>query len=232
MNAGFAGRVKTLLEGDPSQLAGWLASGRLGRLAFYLALIAIGFGAYGATIGLWRSGEQALFVAAKLPMVVALTCAGNAALNGILAQVYGSGLSFLQTSLAILMSFAVASLVLLALSPIALFLLWNTPPLASADATVGHSITMLAHVGAIAVAGIVGTRSLYRALQRLAPSAASARSTLLAWLSGNLLLGSQVSWILRPFIGNPLLPVEFLRDDPLYGNFFEQVWQSVERLFF
>jgi LmbE family N-acetylglucosaminyl deacetylase len=34
-----------------------------------------------------------------------------------------------------------------------------------------------------------------------------------AWLAANLFLGSQLSWILRPFIGSPGLPVEFLRHD-------------------
>ena len=55
--------------------------------------------------------------------------------------------------------------------------------------------------------------------------------TLLSWLGGNLLLGSQISWILRPFIGSPGLPVQFLRADPLRGNFFEAVWNSVHLLF-
>lgn len=216
--------------GEPRRLAGWVET-RVGeRTTQSLILIAVGTGAYGATIGLWQGGEQAVFTAAKFPMVVGLTCGGNALLNGILAQVYASGLGFRQTMLAILMSFAVASMVLLALAPIALFLLWNTPPLVSDAARVGHSVTLLAHVAAIAFAGWVGNLRLYRLLRYVAPATANARATLLAWLAGNLLLGSQVSWILRPFIGSPGLPVEFLREHPLTGNFFEAVWAALSRL--
>jgi hypothetical protein len=53
---------------------------------------------------------------------------------------------------------------------------------------------------------------------------------LLAWLAGNLFLGSQLSWILRPFIGSPNLPVQFVRDHPLNGNFYEAVFYSAHRL--
>ncbi|MBD5779632.1 hypothetical protein IEN85_09010 [Pelagicoccus sp. NFK12] len=194
-------------------------------------MIALGAGVYGATIGLWRSPWQALYAGIKFPAVVLLTCAGNAVLNGILAQLHATGLSFRQTTLAILMSFSVASLVLLAMSPLAVFLLWNTPPLGSEGTTTGHSLTLLAHVGVIAFAGWCGTWRLYRLLKYVAPTGNRALSTLLAWLAGNLLLGSQVSWILRPFIGNPKLPVEFLRDDPFYGGFYEQVWKSLMQLF-
>ena len=54
---------------------------------------------------------------------------------------------------------------------------------------------------------------------------------LFAWLAGNLLLGSQLSWILRPFIGSPGLPVEFVRPTALKGNFYETVFRSVINLF-
>jgi hypothetical protein len=57
-----------------------------------------------------------------------------------------------------------------------------------------------------------------------------ARRVLFAWLAGNLFLGSQLSWILRPFIGSPTLPVEFLRDAAFNGNFYETVFRSALRL--
>ncbi|MDQ8182127.1 hypothetical protein [Pelagicoccus sp. SDUM812005] len=223
---------RVLLAGNP-ELIYRLLRGQGWRLWSGLSLIVLlGAGVYGATIGLWRNPLQALFAGAKFPAVVFLTCLGNAALNGILAQLYASGLSFRQTTLAILMSFSVASLVLLAMSPLTLFLMWNTPPLDSGGARTGHSVTLLSHVGIIVFAGWCGTWRLYRLLNYVSPSRSNARSTLVAWLAGNLLLGSQVSWILRPFIGNPNLPVEFLRDNPFYGGFYQQVWKSLVQLIF
>jgi hypothetical protein len=51
-----------------------------------------------------------------------------------------------------------------------------------------------------------------------------------AWLAGNLLLGSQISWVLRPFVGSPTLPVQFMRGDAWQGSFFESVFRSLQRL--
>lgn len=42
----------------------------------------------------------------------------------------------------------------------------------------------------------------------------------------------QLAWTLRPFIGSPRLAVQFLRADPLRGNFYEAVLRAIEHLFF
>jgi len=52
----------------------------------------------------------------------------------------------------------------------------------------------------------------------------------LAWLAGNLLLGSQIAWVLRPYIGSAGSSVEFLHAEPWRGNFFETLATSVLRL--
>jgi len=72
---------------------------------------------------------------------------------------------------------------------------------------------------------------LARLLVRWGGSAAVGRRVLFAWLLGNFLLGSQLSWILRPFIGSPGLPVEFLRENALKGNFYETVLGALRNLF-
>jgi hypothetical protein len=71
---------------------------------------------------------------------------------------------------------------------------------------------------------------LLQLLLDLSGNAATARRVLFAWLSGNLFLGSQLSWIFRPFIGSPALPVEFFRVEAFHGNFYETVFQSLLRL--
>jgi hypothetical protein len=40
-----------------------------------------------------------------------------------------------------------------------------------------------------------------------------------------------LSWILRPFIGSPDLPLQFLRPDALHGNFYENVFHTFTGLF-
>ena len=57
-----------------------------------------------------------------------------------------------------------------------------------------------------------------------------ATATLLAWLGGNGFLGAEFSWIQRPFFGTPTLEVQFLRPDPMRGNFYQTVWRSLEQI--
>ena len=197
----------------------------------YGVAIVLGSSVYGATIGLWRSPLQSIFTAIKFPLLIFLTCIGNGAVNGMLAQVLGSGLSFRQTAFAILMSFAVASLILGGFSPITLFILYNAPPLGSERAIVGHSVMLLIHVFVIAFAGVIAHRRLLGLLQKVSGHDRTARAVLFSWLAGNLFLGAQLAWNLRPFIGSPKLAVQFLRDDPLRGNFYEAVWRAFRHLF-
>ena len=76
---------------------------------------------------------------------------------------------------------------------------------------------------------MLGNQLLLRSLKLLnAPG--TARRVLLSWLAGNLLLGSQLAWMLRPFIGSPKLSVQFLRPDFLRGNFFEAVGRAIAHL--
>ena len=226
-----SGRFKVLLTADADTLAACVDESGSGWLFTCAAAVVLGGGVYGYTLGWWRAPLQAFYTAIKFPLLVFLTCGGNALLNGLLAQVLGLGISVRQSTLTILMSFALMALVLGAFSPVMLFLLYNTPPL-SAHVPASHATLLTAHVALIAFAGVVANRRLLRLLARLAGNPASARTILFAWLAGNLLLGSQLAWVLRPFVGSPGLPVQFLRPDPLHGNFFEAVARSLKHLFF
>src|SRR4030095_12841865 len=194
---------KTLLRGEVGAVS--LEKAGLRWFATYCLAIVVGSSVYGATIGLWRAPLQSVFTAIKFPLLIFLTCIGNGAVNGMLAQVLGSGLSFRQTAVAILMSFAVASLILGGFSPITLFILYNAPPLASEHAIIGHSVMLLTHVLVIAFAGVMANRRLFGLLRKMKGRDATARAVLFSWLAGNLFLGAQLAWNLRPFIGSPQL---------------------------
>ena len=105
-------RLKILLRGDADEISRWLAEPGMSWGATCVLVILIGSGLYGFTVGLWRAPLQSLYTAIKFPLLIFLTCAGNALLNGLLAQLLGSGLSFRQTSVAILMSFVLTGLIL------------------------------------------------------------------------------------------------------------------------
>jgi hypothetical protein len=141
------------------------------------------------------------------------------------------GLSFKQTSLAILMSFAIAASILAGFAPITLFVWFNAPALASPDAILGHSLMLLTHVFVIAFAGVAANQRLLRLLETTSGHVRTGRAVFFSWLAGNLFLGAQLAWNLRPFIGSPKLAVQFLRNDPLRGNFYEAVWHALGHLF-
>lgn len=222
----------SLLRGEVAALLAWTSDWRASQVARDVALIVVGAGLFGAALGFWRDPLQALFAGLKLPLIMLLTAAGNALLNVMLAPLLGLRITFRQSFLAILASFALAATILGAFSPLAAFVIWNAPPLtAGANNSTTHAAILLLLVVVIAFAGIAANVRLLQLLQSLAGGRGGAVRVLFAWLAMNLFFGSQLSWILRPFIGSPGLPVEFLREDAFKGNFFETVFNSTVRLF-
>jgi hypothetical protein len=130
------------------------------------------------------------------------------------------------------MSFAIVSVILGAFSPLVAFLIWNLPPLSDGmrAAPWTHSVLLLSQVAVIALAGIAGNVRLVNLLRQMTSNRPAAHGVLIAWLLVNMLLGTQLTWMLRPFFGTPHLPVQFLRSDALEGNFFESVYYLALRL--
>lgn len=220
--------VGALLRGEVATLGAWTAEWQTARVVRDVTVICCGAGLFGAAVGWWRAPQQALFAGAKLPLILLLTAGGNALLNAMLAPLLGLHLRFQQSFLALLTSFALAATILGAFSSLVAFIIWNAPPLTAGgphNATI-HAMILLLLVAAIAFAGVAANLRLLQLLRNLAGEGAAAWRVLLAWLAGNLFLGSQLSWILRPFIGSPGLPVEFLRSDAFNGNFYEAVFRS------
>ena len=221
-----------LLRGEVAALTAWTAEWRATHFSRDVTLIVVGAGLFGAAMGCWRDPWQALYAGIKLPLILLLTATANGLLNAMLAPLLGLRITFRQSFLAILASFALAAAILGAFSPLAAFVIWNAPPLAEGanNATTLASIKLLLVV-VIAFAGIAANVRLLQLLRNLAGGRTAALRVLFAWLVANLFFGSQLSWILRPFIGSPVLPVEFLRATAFKGSFFEDVFSSIVHLF-
>lgn len=207
----------------------WLNAPSPQRVAGVALTACAGLAVYGFTVGFWRDPRMGGYVALKLPLLVALTLACNGLLNGLLGLLLGTGLGFRQSLLALLTSFALAAVILGSLAPVTFFLAWNAPPPDAPGAKNAHAAYLVAHTVLIGFAGITANLHLQRLLAVKAPTPAAATATLLAWLAGNGFLGAQFSWILRPFFGTPGLKVEFLREHPLDGNFYQAVWKSIDQ---
>jgi len=226
--------IDSFLRADVTKLRDWVLQRRRHLLFLCLGVIAAGAGIYGATMGCWRSGWQALYTGVKLPLVILLTTLGNALLNGMLAPLLGLNVSFRQSLVLVMISFAIASLILAALSPVALFVVWNTPPLTGATRlwSPEYGFLQLTLVTCIALAGVVGNAQLLPLLCQWTSSVRIARHVVFAWLAVNLFLGSQICWVLRPFIWDPAGPVEFIGKQYFHGSFYETVFEAVRRLIF
>lgn len=222
-------QVSTILRGEAEPINRWVEQWNTGRLAIYTVVIILGTSFYGAAMGYWRAPQQAVYVAIKFPLIILLTTLGNGLLNGMLAPLLGLNVNFRQSLQAVLMSFMIFGAILGSFSPVIFFLIWNAPVMVAGASGV-YALIQLTHVVIIAFAGTAANLRLGQLLQRLSGNRAVTRRVLFAWLAGNLFLGSQLSWILRPFIGAPAIPVEFLRKDAFDGNFYESVFHSIRRL--
>jgi hypothetical protein len=221
-----------LLRGETETFAAWSGHWNTRRLVSHLAIIVIGAGLYGAAMGWWRAPQQGLYVAIKFPLIILLTTLGNALINGMLAPLLGLNIPFRQSFSAIVMSHAITAAIFGAFSPLIGFVIWNAPAMsASPESVAVYNFVKLVHVAVIIFAGVAGNSRLVQLLAHLGGSRVVAQRVLLAWLAGNLFLGSQLSWILRPFIGAPALPVQFIRDGALHGNFYENIFGAFMQFF-
>src|SRR6185503_12101964 len=193
-------QLSVLLGGDAAALKDWTAHLERGRVLGCAAIIFAGAGLYGAAMGYWRSPLQAGYNLAKFPMIILATTLGNALLNGMLAPLLGLNLGFRQSLMLVLMSFSIAAAILGSFAPIVFFIVWNTPSLAGQMQVswAAYNFVQLTQIVIIAFAGIAANVRLFQLLHSLCGSNRVARKLLFAWLAGNLFLGSQLCWILRP----------------------------------
>ncbi len=209
-------------------LADAIASNRgLGPLILSCVLaIVAGSSLYGAAFGLWRSPLQAGLSAVKMPLLLVSVTAASGVINGMLAQVLGSGLSLRQVWTCILVSLAVSAILLGALSPVALFFACQAPPPDLPGALSTYRMLLPAHTALIGLCGIIGNIRAYRLLTAIPRAAPVAGRVLLSWIAVSGLTGCELSWVLSPFLAKPGLAVPFINPDAFNGNFFEYLWRA------
>ena len=213
--AGRQRLIDDLRQGDA--LAGhWIA---------LTAVIIIFGGIYGGTLGLWRSNLLALYVAVKLPLVLLVTSLLTALLNWISASLFGAPLKFAQVMVLTFMALAISAVVLASVAPIAWFVTTSLPPPTTGARTV-HNILFLMHTGLVAAAGFTGTRFLWHALRETCGNERG-RNVYAVWLVAFALVGGEVSWLLRPFVGSVYKPVVFIRSDSFDRNIYEFIISDI-----
>lgn len=205
-----------------------------GLARFCVLAVIVGAGLYGAAMGSWREPLQAVYTGIKLPLAILLTTLGNGLLNGMLAPLLGLNVTLRQSLGLVLFGFAITSVILGALSPVAWFVVWNTPPLHAGTSLSSpeYGFLQLTLVMFVGVAGITGCARLWPLLREWAGDARAGAKVMCAWLATNLFLGSQICWVLRPFLWDPTGPPRFIGREYLRGSFFETLFEAASRLLF
>jgi hypothetical protein len=130
----------------------------------------------------------------------------------------GARNSWRQISAMLLAATAISTTVLASLVTVAFFF-----TLTSGDY---HFIKLL-HVVFFAYAGLVGLIFLVRCIKRLG-SFQSIKQLAVVWLLLYIFVGTQLAWVLRPFVGSPGEPFQVFR--ARRGNFYESVVYSLREV--
>jgi hypothetical protein len=178
----------------------------------YLAL-------YGIVMGVSNSWQQAVLSAVKLPMlflVTLLICLPTLYFFNLL---YGSQLTFAQTTALMMAAVTVTAALALAFASITLFF-WLTVP--------DYEFFVLLNVGVLAITAWWGLSLLRQGMRHVQQGArAQGRRILAVWIAIYAFVGTQMGWALRPFFGAPGAPFEIIRH--MQGTFYTGVFYILRR---
>jgi hypothetical protein len=248
-------RIDTLLRGGFTERE-VLREGRVDVGVHELSVAAVPLGVvYGLFMGLYAvmrggpgSGLQLLATALKVPLLFLLTLLVTLPSLYVLSALARSRLSFTHTVRLLLAAVTVNLALLASLGPVTAFFTLSTE---------SYPFMILLNVAFFAISGLVGLVFLRKALDVVfepepmaaSPSAGagpvagttaaraleamprqdSAGRVFNAWTLIYAVVGAQMGWILRPFIGAPSEPFQWFRERQ--SNFFVVVWESFLRLF-
>jgi hypothetical protein len=167
--------------------------------------------------GAWKTP---LLVAVKTPLLFVLTLAICAMALYVLNLAFEIRLHFLPVMTTLAFGLAATGVMLGVLVPITgLF----------SVVTADYHFMKVLHLLAFSVAGAFGVKVLYRGLVRFAPEGArGVWSLVVVWLVLYCVVGGQVAWTLKPFLGTPYLPATppfRLERGNIYVSFFSSLSQ-------
>ncbi len=214
-------RTAELLLRNPSAVLTQVQAGgpELRELPLRLALCAlIGFGAFGFLLGFTRSPLAGLVAAPKLMLVGLGSLAVCLPALHVYGRLLGARVSALQAVCEALVALATSGLTLLGLCPVWLAFAntVNQPP-------TGYFHIMLGSVGFLGLAALRGVWLLVKGLRLQGRTVLH----LLAWTALYGMVGVQMAWVVRPFVGTPGSPTVAFR--PLESSAFDAaatLWRS------
>jgi hypothetical protein len=181
-------------------------------------------GAMGFTEDLGRGLLQGAASLVKVPLLYLASLLVCYPVLYIVLALMGAKLSFVQTLTLILLALALNAILLASCAPVSAFFM-----LTGSD----YDFIKLLHVLVFAFSGGWGMMALWRGLQTMCEKSdlypRQAVKILRIWILVFGLVGSQMAWSLRPFVGSPDLGFQLFRTGR-NGNFYQSVWQSMSGL--
>lgn len=192
------------------------------KIASLLVASSAFFAVYGAIVGAYGGGFQIVSGAIKLPalyLVTLVICLPTLYFFDILS---GSKLNFKQYATMALTAVSVISVLLFAFAPVILFFLISIKD---------YVFFLLLNVFVMGITGTIGVRLFYKGMRDMTASGEgvgkkSRRYLLQGWVLLYGLVGSQLGWTLRPFLGVEGEPFQVFRPE-IDGNFYGQVIRAV-----
>jgi hypothetical protein len=182
------------------------------------------FAIYGLIIGCSSGILQGLFSAIKLPALYLLTliiCFPTLYFFNIM---FGSKQTFEQYLTLLMTAMAEISVLLLGFAPVTLFFMLSTQD---------YQFFILLNVAILGLTGILGIKFFYEGMIYMTEKDEEGRklrlNILRFWLILYGLVGTQLSWTLRPFFGAPGQPFQLFREQE--SNFYLNIIQSISSLF-
>jgi hypothetical protein len=199
-----------LLRGPPGPEPQAQSARNLGRLLAFLVCGGLLYGAVMGTFGglsgprLW----QVVFSASKVPLLLLGTFLISLPSFFVLNTLLGVRGDFGAVLRVLVAAQAGLTLVLAALAPYTAF--WYV-------SCEDYRLAILFNGAMFAVASLAGQWHLRRSYRPLIARHPRHRVLLRIWLVLYVFVGIQMGWILRPFVGDPSLPPQFLREGA-WGN--------------
>jgi hypothetical protein len=187
--------------------------------------------AYGACMGVFAllregrdGGLQMLASTLKVPLLFLLTLAVTFPSLYVFSALAGSRLGALGTLRVVLVAILVDVAALAGLGPVTAFF---------ASCTTSYAFIKLWNVLVFTVAGVLSLGFLHRTLGRLLEPADHgsrnpAKGIVVVWSVVYGIVGAQMGWVLRPFIGYPHIGFEWFRQRE--SNVFENVLETIRAL--
>lgn len=192
--------------------AGDFPPGRADRRALrtIVAFLLIAGPIYGLAMGSFACDSpqrllQSLFAAMKMPLLLFATTALCLPAFFVLNTLLGLRGDFAAALKAVLSAQATLSIALASLAP--LTLVWYR----SVDS---YRAALLFNAAMFAIAAVAGHLKMQREYRALIARDPAHRFALRGWMATYAVVGVQMGWTLRPFIGDPEAPVRFFRDEP------------------